>query len=260
MGEHITPDNIRVDVQFKGSGQTPYARGADGKAALGPMLREYIISEGMHALNIPTTRSLAVITTGENVIRDTLLPGAILTRVAASHIRVGTFQYVAMQGDVKILKDLVYYAINRHYPSLKGVNNPAMSLLKAVMEKQIELVTNWMRVGFIHGVMNTDNMTISGETIDYGPCAFMDAYSPETVFSSIDHHGRYAYGNQPVITHWNLLRFAETLLPLIHNKQDKAIEIVKEITNSFGVVYKKHWLKMMRKKLGLLNKKRRMQR
>ena len=251
IGEHLTPNNKRVDIQFKGSGRTPYARGADGRAALGPMLREYIISEAMHALGISSTRSLAVVTTGENVMRETPLPGAILTRVAASHIRVGTFQYVAMRGDVETLKVLIHYAIDRHYPKLKNTNNPALTLLKAVMEKQIELITDWMRVGFIHGVMNTDNMTISGETIDYGPCAFMDTYNPETVFSSIDHHGRYAYINQPPIAHWNLARFAETLLPLIHEKQDKAIEIVGETINNFSEVYKKNWFAMMRKKLGL---------
>ena len=247
IGEHLTPDNKRVDIQFKGSGRTPYARSADGRAALGPMLREYIISDSMHALGIPTTRSLAVVTTGENVIRETPLPGAILTRVAASHIRVGTFQYVAMHGDVKTLKAFVDYTIDRHHPSIKDADNPTLALLKIVMEKQIELITNWMRVGFIHGVMNTDNMAISGETIDYGPCAFMDTYNPETVFSSIDHHGRYAYGNQPAIAHWNLLRFTETLLPLIHDKQDKAIEIAKETINSFSAVYTKHWLGMIRK-------------
>ena len=251
MGEHLTPDNRRVDIQFKGSGRTPYARGADGKAALGPMLREYIISEAMHALNIPTTRSLAVVTTGENVIRDTPLPGAILTRVATSHIRIGTFQYITKFGDLKTLKAFVDYTIDRHYPNIKDADSQTLALLKIVMEKQIELITNWMRVGFIHGVMNTDNMAISGETIDYGPCAFMDTYNPETVFSSIDHHGRYAYGNQPAIAHWNLLRFTETLLPLIHDKQDKAIEIAKETINSFSAVYTKHWLGMMRKKLGL---------
>lgn len=256
IGEHLTPDNKRVDIQFKGSGRTPYARGADGRAALGPMLREYIISEAMHALGIPTTRSLAVVTTGEKVIRETPLPGAILTRVAASHIRVGTFQYAAMRGDVKTLKAFVDYTIDRHHPKIKDTDNPTLALLKIVMEKQAELITNWMRVGFIHGVMNTDNMTISGETIDYGPCAFMDTYNPETVFSSIDYHGRYAYANQPSIAHWNLLRFAETLLPLIHNKQDKAIEIAGETINSFSVVYKKHWLKMMRKKLGLFGEEK----
>ena len=256
IGEHITQNNKRVDIQFKGSGRTPYSREADGRAALGPMLREYIISEAMHALGIPTTRSLAVVTTGENVIRETSLPGAILTRVAASHIRVGTFQYIAMRGDVKTLKALVHYAIDRHYPNLKDTSNPALALLKVVMEKQTELVTNWMRVGFIHGVMNTDNVTISGETIDYGPCAFMDTYDPRTVFSSIDHHGRYAYGNQPDITNWNLLRFAETLILLINKKEDRAVEIIKDTFNKFNKVYKESWDSMMRKKLGLFGKKK----
>ena len=252
IGEHLSKNNKRFDVQFKGSGKTPYSRNGDGRAALGPMLREYIISEAMHGLGISTTRSLAVVTTGENVIRETPLPGAILTRVAASHIRVGTFQYVTMQDDIKTLKTLFNYTINRHYPELKDSNNQALSLLKIVMEKQIKLVTDWMRVGFIHGVMNTDNMTVSGETIDYGPCAFMDNYNPETVFSSIDHHGRYAYFNQPGITKWNLERFAETLLPLINNDKDKAIDIASKTINSFGTLYKKCWLEMMRKKLGLL--------
>ena len=252
IGEHLSKNNKRFDIQFKGSGKTPYSRNGDGRAALGPMLREYIISEAMHGLEISTTRSLAVVTTGENVIRETPLPGAILTRVAASHIRVGTFQYVTMQDDIKTLKTLFNYTINRHYPELKDSNNQALSLLKIVMEKQIKLVTEWMRVGFIHGVMNTDNMTVSGETIDYGPCAFMDNYNPETVFSSIDHHGRYAYFNQPGITKWNLARFAETLLPLINNDKDKAIDITSKTINSFGTLYKKCWLEMMRKKLGLL--------
>ena len=251
LGEHLSQSNKRFDIQFKGSGKTPYSRNADGRAALGPMLREYIISEAMHGLNISTTRSLAVVTTGENVIRETTLPGAILTRVADSHIRVGTFQYAAMQGDIETLKALFNYTINRHYPKLKDSNNQALSLLKIVMENQIKLVTNWMRVGFIHGVMNTDNMTISGETIDYGPCAFMDTYNPETVFSSIDHQGRYAYCNQPGITQWNLTRFAETLLPIIHSNKDKAIEIATETINDFSKIYKKSWLEMMRKKLGL---------
>jgi len=252
IGEHLSKNNKRFDIQFKGSGKTPYSRNGDGRAALGPMLREYIISEAMHGLGIPTTRSLAVVTTGENVIRETPLPGAILTRVAASHIRVGTFQYVTMQDDIKTLKTLFNYTINRHYPELEDKSQQALSLLKIVMEKQIKLVTNWMRVGFIHGVMNTDNMTVSGETIDYGPCAFMDNYNPETVFSSIDHHGRYAYFNQPGITKWNLARFAETLLPLINNDKDKAIEMATEVINSFAEKYKKSWFKMMHKKLGLL--------
>ncbi len=252
IGEHLSKNNKRFDIQFKGSGKTPYSRNGDGRAALGPMLREYIISEAMHGLGISTTRSLAVVTTGENVIRETPLPGAILTRVAASHIRVGTFQYVTMQDDIKTLKTLFNYTINRHYPELKDTSNQALSLLKIVMEKQIKLVTDWMRVGFIHGVMNTDNMTVSGETIDYGPCAFMDNYNPETVFSSIDQYGRYAYFNQPGITKWNLARFAETLLPLINNDKDKAIDIASKTINSFGTLYKKCWLEMMRKKIGLL--------
>ena len=255
IGEHLSKNNKRFDIQFKGSGKTPYSRNGDGRAALGPMLREYIVSEAMHSLGIPTTRSLAVVKTGENVIRETPLPGAILTRVAASHIRVGTFQYVAATEDEKNLKTLFDYTIDRHYPKIKDSKTPAIDLLKIVMEKQIKLVVDWMRVGFIHGVMNTDNMTISGETIDYGPCAFMDAYDPETVFSSIDHNGRYAYFNQPGITKWNLARFAETLLPLIDKNKDKAIKIVTEIINNFGEIYKKNWLEMMRKKLGLIEKK-----
>ena len=256
IGEHLAKNNTRVDIQFKGSGITPYSRNADGRAALGPMLREYVIIEAMHALNIPTSRSLAVVKTGENVIRETSLPGAILTRVASSHIRVGTFQYVAMRNDIKTLKKLLNYTIERHYPELKNSINPALSLLKAVIEKQIELVVNWMRVGFIHGVMNTDNMTISGETIDYGPCAFMDNYDPKTVFSSIDYHGRYAYGNQPDIINWNLLRFAETLIPLINKREDKSVEIIKDTFNKFNKVYKESWDSMMRKKLGLFGKKK----
>ena len=256
IGEHLAKNNTRVDIQIKGSGITPYSRNADGRAALGPMLREYVISEAMHALNIPTSRSLAVVKTGENVIRETSLPGAILTRVASSHIRVGTFQYVAMRNDIKTLKKLLNYTIERHYPELKNSINPALSLLKAVIEKQIELVVNWMRVGFIHGVMNTDNMTISGETIDYGPCAFMDNYDPKTVFSSIDYHGRYAYGNQPDIINWNLLRFAETLIPLINKREDKSVEIIKDTFNKFNKVYKESWDSMMRKKLGLFGKKK----
>ena len=255
IGEHLSKNNKRFDIQFKGSGKTPYSRNGDGRAALGPMLREYIVSEAMHSLGIPTTRSLAVVKTGENVIRETPLPGAILTRVAASHIRVGTFQYVTATEDEKNLKTLFDYTIDRHYPKIKDSKTPAIDLLKIVMEKQIKLVVDWMRVGFIHGVMNTDNMTISGETIDYGPCAFMDAYDPETVFSSIDHNGRYAYFNQPGITKWNLARFAETLLPLIDKNKDKAIKITTEIINNFGEIYKKNWLEMMRKKLGLIDEK-----
>ena len=251
IGEHLTKNNKRFDIQFKGSGLTPYSRNADGRAALGPMLREYIISEAIHGLNIPTTRSLAVVTTGENVIRETSLPGAILTRVASSHMRVGTFQYAAMLNNRKLLKDLINYAISRHYPYLKVKNNLPLELLKAVIQKQTELVINWMRVGFIHGVMNTDNMTISGETIDYGPCAFMDSYDPQTVFSSIDLEGRYSYFNQPDITKWNLARFAETLIPLINENENKAIEIANEEIHNFSVLYKKGWIQMMKNKIGL---------
>ena len=251
MGEHLTKDNRRFDIQFKGSGKTPFSRNGDGRAALGPMLREYIISEAMHALGIPTTRSLAVVKTGENVLRDTPLPGAILTRVASSHLRVGTFQYITARKDEENLKTLVNYTIDRHYPDIKDSKNKALDLLKKLMERQIKLVINWMRVGFIHGVMNTDNMAVSGETIDYGPCAFMDAYDPQTVFSSIDQLGRYAYFNQPSITKWNLARFAECLISLIDENKDRAIKIATETINSFEKIYEIKWLNMMRDKLGL---------
>jgi len=251
MGEHISKNNERFDIQFKGSGQTPFSRNGDGRAALGPMLREYIISEAMHSLNIPTTRSLAVVKTGEDVVRENILQGAILTRVASSHLRVGTFQYVAMRNNESELRTLVDYTINRHYPNIKKSKNKALDLLKVLIELQIDLVVNWMRVGFIHGVMNTDNMSISGETIDYGPCAFMDTYDPKTVFSSIDEFGRYAYFNQPSITKWNLARFAECLIPLIDPKKDKAIEIATETINSFDKSYETKWINMMRDKLGL---------
>jgi len=253
IGEHITKSKKRLDIQFKGSGQTPYSRNADGRAALGPMLREYLISESMYNLGIPTTRSLAVIKTGEDVIRETNLKGAILTRVASSHIRVGTFQYALISKDEKILKALFDYTINRHYPDLKESLFPALELLKTVLDKQIELVCNWMRVGFVHGVMNTDNMTISGETIDYGPCAFMDSYDPRTVFSSIDKHGRYSYFNQPIITKWNLERFAESLLPLIDDDNKVGIKIVTDVLKEFPEKYKKNWIEMMKKKLGLIS-------
>jgi serine/tyrosine/threonine adenylyltransferase len=251
MGEHILKNNERFDIQFKGSGKTPFSRNGDGRAALGPMLREYIISEAMHALNIPTTRSLAVVTTGENVLRDNILQGAILTRVASSHLRVGTFQYITARQNDNELKTLVNYTIKRHYPNIKKSKNQALDLLKVLMEKQINLVINWMRIGFIHGVMNTDNMTISGETIDYGPCAFMDNYDPQKVFSSIDKLGRYAYFNQPSITKWNLARFAECLVPLIDKDKDKAISIASETINTFEKTYEIKWLNMMRDKLGL---------
>ena len=251
MGEHVSKNNERFDIQFKGSGQTPFSRNGDGRAALGPMLREYIISEAMHSLNVPTTRSLAVVKTGEDVVRENILQGAILTRVASSHLRVGTFQYVAMRNNESELRTLVDYTINRHYPNIKKSKNKALDLLKVLIELQIDLVVNWMRVGFIHGVMNTDNMSISGETIDYGPCAFMDTYDPQTVFSSIDELGRYAYFNQPSITKWNLARFAECLIPLIDPKKEKAIEIATEAINSFDKSYETKWINMMRDKLGL---------
>ena len=252
IGEHISKNNKRLDIQFKGSGKTPYSRNGDGRAALGPMLREYIISEAMHNLGISTTRSLAVVKTGETVMRETPLQGAVLTRVASSHIRVGTFQFTVISKGKNDLKTFFDYTIERHYPNIKDSKNSAIELLKIVTEKQIELITDWMRVGFIHGVMNTDNMTLSGETIDYGPCAFMDAYDPETVFSSIDHHGRYAYFNQPSIARWNLERFAESLIPLIDDNKDKAIEMATEVINTFAEKYKKSWFEMMHKKLGLL--------
>ena len=253
IGEHLDKNNNRYDIQFKGSGKTPYSRNADGRAALGPMLREYIISESMHNLGVPTTRSLAVITTGEEVVRESILKGAILTRVATSHIRVGTFQYALISKNKNDLRTLFDYTIKRHYPNIKKSKTQAIDLLKVVLEKQIDLICNWMRVGFIHGVMNTDNMTISGDTIDYGPCAFMDKYDPGTVFSSIDHQGRYAYYNQPKIAKWNLERFAESLLPLIDNDSKIAIGIATEILKEFPEKYKNKWLKMMKKKLGLID-------
>ena len=251
IGEHLSKKKDRYDIQFKGSGKTAFSRNGDGRAALGPMLREYIISEAMYNLGIPTTRSLAVVKTGEEVIREKTLHGAILTRVALSHIRVGTFQYIAAREKKDELEILLDYVIKRHYPNIQNSKNKALDLLKLVMEKQIDLVVNWMRVGFIHGVMNTDNMSISGETIDYGPCAFMDTYDPKTVFSSIDQMGRYAYCNQPVITKWNLSRFAECLIPLIDKNQNKSIELATEIINSFEKNYEEKWLNMMRDKLGL---------
>ena len=253
IGEHLTQNNRRYDIQFKGSGRTSFSRNGDGRAALGPMLREYIISEAMHNLKIPTTRSLAVAKTGEKIMRDTLLHGAVLTRVAQSHIRVGTFQYLAASKKNDELKTLLEYVIKRHYPDIENSKNKPLDLLETLINKQIDLVVNWMRVGFIHGVMNTDNMAISGETIDYGPCAFMDTYDPKTVFSSIDQMGRYAYCNQPVITRWNLSRFAECLIPLININQDKAINQATEIINTFEKKYEEKWLNMMRGKLGLFN-------
>ncbi|MED4018192.1 protein adenylyltransferase SelO [Sutcliffiella cohnii] len=253
LGEHITPNGDRFDIQLKGPGRTPYSRGGDGRAALGPMLREYIISEAMHALGIPTTRSLAVVTTGEPVARESYLPGAILTRVAESHIRVGTFQYAINFGDEGDLRALADYTINRHYPDVKEQNNPYLSFLQEVIKKQADLIAKWQLVGFIHGVMNTDNMTISGETIDYGPCAFMDTYDPATVFSSIDTQGRYAYGNQPYIAVWNLARFAETLVPLLHEDQDEAVKLAEGALSQFAKLFESNWHRGMRAKLGLFN-------
>ena len=255
LGEHLMPNGTHMDIQFKGSGKTPYSRRGDGRAALGPMLREYIISETMHALGIPTTRSLAVVTTGEDIIRETVLPGAILTRIASSHIRVGTFEYAATKRDPSIVKQLLDYTANRHFPTINHSNQKAIDFLNYTIERQIDLIIHWMRVGFIHGVMNTDNMAISGETIDYGPCAFMDTYNPATVFSSIDHGGRYSFGNQPAIAQWNLTRLAEALLPLIDQDQSKAIERAQEIIGIFKGLYQTKWLDMMRSKLGLLDSK-----
>ncbi|GGM18667.1 UPF0061 protein [Paraliobacillus quinghaiensis] len=253
ISEQITPSGERFDIQLKGSGRTPYSRGGDGRATLGPMLREYIISEAMYALGIPTTRGLAVVTTGEDVIRETNLPGAILTRIATSHIRVGTFQYAAGSDNPDEVKELADYTIKRHFPEVEGEDAQYLLLLKKVVERQARLVANWQLVGFIHGVMNTDNMAISGETIDYGPCAFMDNYDPVTVFSSIDRQGRYAFRNQPPIAGWNLARFAETLLPLLHENQDEAVKLAQDAISEFTVLHQANWLSGMRKKLGLFN-------
>ncbi|MEH7502011.1 YdiU family protein [Neobacillus drentensis] len=256
LGEQITPKGERFDIQLKGPGRTPYSRGGDGRAALGPMLREYIISEAMHALGIPTTRSLAVVTTGEAVLRETALPGAILTRVAASHLRVGTFQYAAKWGTIEELRVLADYTLERHFPDVDTNENRYLSLLQEVIKRQAALIAKWQHVGFIHGVMNTDNMTISGETIDYGPCAFMDAYDPATVFSSIDTQGRYAYGNQPYIAGWNLARFAETLLPLLHDNQEQAVKMAQDEISNFMELYHRNWFTGMRAKLGIITEEK----
>ena len=257
VGEVIDRAGRRRDIAFKGSGRTPFSRGGDGKAAVGPMLREVLMGEAMHALGIPTTRALAVAATGERVRREVLLPGAVLTRVAASHLRVGTFQFFRAQGSVEQLRQLANYAIARHVPDLVGTAQPYLALLRAVAERQASLVAQWMNVGFIHGVMNTDNMTISGETIDYGPCAFMGAYDPATVFSSIDHGGRYAYANQPLIAQWNLARLAETLLPLIAVTEDEAavqqaVTGATEVIDAFSGLYATALLRGQRAKLGLV--------
>ena len=251
VGEQVTPDGEIFDIQYKGSGRTPYSRGGDGKAALGPMLREYLISEAMYYLGIPTTRSLAVVETGEKVYREVPLKGSILTRVASSHIRIGTFQFLAVHKDYEGMKSLLDFSIKRHFSNLKFSENLAIEFIKAVMQKQINLIVEWMRVGFIHGVMNTDNSTISGETIDYGPCAFMDHYDANTVFSSIDTQGRYSFANQPSIIQWNLVRLAECLLPLIDKDEKRSIEIAQNLINTFSSLFKDKWLQMMKKKLGI---------
>jgi serine/tyrosine/threonine adenylyltransferase len=250
LGEVVTAHGHR-DIHLKGSGRTPFARGGDGRAAVGPMLREYLIAEAMHALGIPTTRALAVVATGERIMRDGSLPGAVLTRVASSHLRVGSFEFAARTGDAAVMDRLVDHAIARHYPDAAHAANPALALLHSVIESQASLVANWMLVGFIHGVMNTDNMTISGESIDFGPCAFMDRYDPRTVYSSIDHGGRYAFGNQPNIAQWNLARLAETLLSRIDSESDKAVAIATEALHQFPDRFHHRWEAGMRAKLGL---------
>ena len=251
LGEIRGRDAVLRDVQLKGAGLTPFSRNADGRAALGPMLREYIISEAMYALGIPTTQSLAVVSTGEPVLREDVLPGAVLTRVAASHVRVGTFQYFAARGDQEGLRELLDYVIARHYPEARDAAAPVLAVLSAVAERQARLVAQWMLVGFIHGVMNTDNMAISGETIDYGPCAFMDEYDPQTVFSSIDRRGRYAYVNQAAIAQWNLARFADTLVPLIDADVDQAVALASEVIQGFMARFDAHLLDGLRAKIGL---------
>jgi uncharacterized protein YdiU (UPF0061 family) len=251
LGERRAREDRLVDIQLKGAGQTRFSRGGDGRAALGPMLREYIVSEAMFSLGIPTTRSLAVATTGEVVYRATPLRGAILTRVAASHIRVGTFQYLAARRDEPNLCLLADYTIERHYPELRGAPQRYFDFIRAVADRQAALIARWQLIGFIHGVMNTDNMAISGETIDYGPCAFMNAYNPQTVFSSIDRAGRYAYGNQPAIAQWNLARFAEALLPLLDPDPARAVSIASEAVAEFPILFDRYWLTGMRNKLGL---------
>ena len=251
LGEVFDADGIRRDIQLKGAGRTPFSRMGDGRAVLGPVLREYIVSEAMAALGIPTTRSLAAVFTGEKIMRETLLPGAVLTRIAGSHVRVGTFQYFAARRDVEALRLLADYVITRHYPELEGADEPYLALLGAVIDRQASLVADWQLVGFIHGVMNTDNMSIAGETIDYGPCAFMDVFHPETVFSSIDHMGRYAYHNQPSIAHWNLAGFAQTLLPLVSDDQEDAVAKATEVVNTFPERFQAFYAAGLYRKIGL---------
>jgi uncharacterized protein YdiU (UPF0061 family) len=251
LGEVVDRNGERRDIQLKGAGRTPFSRRGDGRAALGPVLREYLISEAMHALGIPTTRALAAVLTGEPVFRDRQLPGAILTRVASSHIRIGTFQYFAARGDMEAVERLTGYVIDRHFPEARDSERPVLALLQIVVERQALLVARWMHVGFIHGVMNTDNTALSGETIDFGPCAFIDSYDPATTFSAIDELGRYAYGNQPTIAQWNLARFAETLVPLLDPDPERAVELANEAMSTFTTRFQDHWLAGMRDKLGL---------
>ena len=251
LGEVVTGDGQRRDLHLKGSGRTPFARGGDGRAAVGPMLREHVVSEAMHALGVPTTRSLAVVATGRVVRRETPLPGAVLARVASSHLRVGSVQYARATGNLDLLRRLVDHAIARHSPGAAQAPRPALALFEAVVSAQASLVAQWMLVGFVHGVMNTDNMTISGETIDYGPCAFLDAYDPATVFSSIDESGRYAYGNQPLVAEWNLARLAEAMLPLLADDEEQAIALAVEALGGFRGQYRAAWSAGMRRKLGL---------
>ena len=251
LGEVFDKDNIRRDIQLKGSGRTIFSRGGDGKSSLGPVLREYLISEAMHSLNIPTTRALAAVSSGDDVIREKVLPRGILTRVASSHIRVGTFQYASTTGDLEKIRALSDYSINRHYKNIFQKKEKYIEFFEAVCESQLNLISKWMGIGFIHGVMNTDNMTISGETIDYGPCAFMDRYDPNTFFSSIDTQGRYAYSNQPLILSWNLARFAETLIPLIDKNEQNSINILTQKLSLIQNRYEKAWLKVMSEKIGI---------
>ncbi|WP_244709561.1 protein adenylyltransferase SelO [Rhizobium cremeum] len=252
IGEVVDRNGMRRDVQLKGAGATPFSRNGDGRAALGPVLREYIVSEAMHALGIPTTRALAAVLTGEPVVRETLLPGAVLTRVAASHIRIGTFQFFAVRGDTDGLRVLADHVIARHYPEIaEDDDNRYLALLTAVAGRQAELVARWLSVGFIHGVMNTDNMAVSGETIDFGPCAFLDEYDPRKVFSSIDQRGRYAYANQPGIAQWNLARFAEALLPLFSAREEESIESANAALVEFGHIFQEHWIGLFRRKIGI---------
>jgi uncharacterized protein YdiU (UPF0061 family) len=251
LGEVVDASGRLLDLHLKGSGRTPFARGGDGLAAVGPMLREYVVSEAMHALGIPTTRSLAVVATGRSVRRETLLPGAVLTRVASSHLRVGSFQYARATGDIGLLRRLADHAISRHHAGAAEAEQPYLALFEAVVAAQASLVAKWMLVGFIHGVMNTDNMTISGETIDYGPCAFLEAFDPATVYSSIDSGGRYAYGNQPVVAEWNLARLAEGLLPLLHDDQEQAVTLAEKSLGAFRHQYSAAWSAGVRAKLGL---------